>query len=306
MRSKRMKRSKKGKRSRIPQYKTRVRNRKPSSKRTKIKKRTRRKKVKKSKRLKGGSGRQAGGPVGGPAVDPSAEVQNPSGGLEAVLAVAPELIAHELDIKALARLLQVNRPVSREVQIKTTLAEKREAVKFITDNNGVYLPAKLGQEQVPASAVLEGNEDIEEVSLIARLTELEHLNLSDNRIKDVTPLGSLEALTTLGLGGNQIQDVAPLGPLKVLTTLGLGGNHIEDVTPLGSLKALTMLGLGGNRIADVEGHTPALNGLITLTSLQKLNLGDNQIKDLTPLGSCLLYTSPSPRDRTRSRMPSSA
>ena len=26
----------------------------------------------------------------------------------------------------------------------------------------------------------------------------------------------------------------------------------------------------------------------------------------TQLGSCLLYTSPSPRDRTRSRMPSSA
>ena len=27
---------------------------------------------------------------------------------------------------------------------------------------------------------------------------------------------------------------------------------------------------------------------------------------ITPLESCLLYTSPSPRDRTRSRMPSSA
>jgi hypothetical protein len=54
MRSKRMKRSKKGRRSRIPQYKTRRRNRKLSSKRTKIKKRTRRKNVKKSKRMKGG------------------------------------------------------------------------------------------------------------------------------------------------------------------------------------------------------------------------------------------------------------
>ena len=27
---------------------------------------------------------------------------------------------------------------------------------------------------------------------------------------------------------------------------------------------------------------------------------------LYPMGTCLLYTSPSPRDRTRSRMPSSA
>ena len=33
---------------------------------------------------------------------------------------------------------------------------------------------------------------------------------------------------------------------------------------------------------------------------------DADVKTQTALGSCLLYTSPSPRDRTRSRMPSSA
>ena len=32
----------------------------------------------------------------------------------------------------------------------------------------------------------------------------------------------------------------------------------------------------------------------------------NSIVGLSQLGNCLLYTSPSPRDRTRSRMPSSA
>ena len=40
------------------------------------------------------------------------------------------------------------------------------------------------------------------------------------------------------------------------------------------------------------------------------DLGKMEHPDLiiicTPLSSCLLYTSPSPRDRTRSRMPSSA
>ena len=38
----------------------------------------------------------------------------------------------------------------------------------------------------------------------------------------------------------------------------------------------------------------------TLDFLDELNLADGLIS------SCLLYTSPSPRDRTRSRMPSSA
>ena len=38
------------------------------------------------------------------------------------------------------------------------------------------------------------------------------------------------------------------------------------------------------------------------------NIGDDLIKNLSlsELDICLLYTSPSPRDRTRSRMPSSA
>src|SRR5664280_234595 len=43
----------------------------------------------------------------------------------------------------------------------------------------------------------------------------------------------------------------------------------------------------------------------TMDSL--LNISDLQYFETTDiLGTCLLYTSPSPRDRTRSRMPSSA
>ena len=50
----------------------------------------------------------------------------------------------------------------------------------------------------------------------------------------------------------------------------------------------------------------------TETSLIGLNIETKQGDDYSPqtvkedLKSCLLYTSPSPRDRTRSRMPSSA
>ena len=36
------------------------------------------------------------------------------------------------------------------------------------------------------------------------------------------------------------------------------------------------------------------------------NLGENKLLLITAVKICLLYTSPSPRDRTRSRMPSSA
>ena len=39
---------------------------------------------------------------------------------------------------------------------------------------------------------------------------------------------------------------------------------------------------------------------------QQLLLGVRSLNDIPLSNNCLLYTSPSPRDRTRSRMPSSA
>ena len=48
---------------------------------------------------------------------------------------------------------------------------------------------------------------------------------------------------------------------------------------------------------------------IVIDTLPKLDLNNNfdpKNYDLVFLSLCLLYTSPSPRDRTRSRMPSSA
>ena len=60
--------------------------------------------------------------------------------------------------------------------------------------------------------------------------------------------------------------------------------------------------------SNIIGGTDAVAGTMTALDLDGLNL----ILDINQIGSsnqflgCLLYTSPSPRDRTRSRMPSSA
>ena len=62
-------------------------------------------------------------------------------------------------------------------------------------------------------------------------------------------------------------------------------------------------------------EAPQLVGDLTVTHLEKLDEQNYRIVvlgsitntgDVTLFGVCLLYTSPSPRDRTRSRMPSSA
>ena len=62
-------------------------------------------------------------------------------------------------------------------------------------------------------------------------------------------------------------------------------------------------GLGPSRIRELLDHFKSIDA-IRIASKEDLSkvkgLGKNSVND------CLLYTSPSPRDRTRSRMPSSA
>ena len=55
--------------------------------------------------------------------------------------------------------------------------------------------------------------------------------------------------------------------------------------------------LGGKTPLEVAGM-PNLDALAARSTLGRA--------EVIPSGICLLYTSPSPRDRTRSRMPSSA
>ena len=62
----------------------------------------------------------------------------------------------------------------------------------------------------------------------------------------------------------------------------------------------------------IEDLNPTLNAVVTVARESALVEAQRAEKDLLQgldegiLHGCLLYTSPSPRDRTRSRMPSSA
>ena len=51
-------------------------------------------------------------------------------------------------------------------------------------------------------------------------------------------------------------------------------------------------------------YAPENNKLLFISNLDSFNIVNKNEKDKN--ATCLLYTSPSPRDRTRSRMPSSA
>ncbi|MGB7518003.1 MAG: leucine-rich repeat domain-containing protein, partial [Spirulinaceae cyanobacterium] len=77
-----------------------------------------------------------------------------------------------------------------------------------------------------------------------QLTNLNLLNLGENKIKDITPVATLTNLTGLYLGENEIKDITPVASLTNLGSLELGENEIEDITPVASLTNLTSLDLG--------------------------------------------------------------
>ena len=70
--------------------------------------------------------------------------------------------------------------------------------------------------------------------------------------------------------------------------------------PTAGLKVATVCGFPSGK------HTPAIKAAEAAESVARGADEVDMVIDLGLLKDCLLYTSPSPRDRTRSRMPSSA
>ena len=74
---------------------------------------------------------------------------------------------------------------------------------------------------------------------------------------------------------------------------------------LDSAKALASMPVGGFQY-DADGNPILENVIDPITGLPMEDEDGNVIQRPAIPNTCLLYTSPSPRDRTRSRMPSSA
>ena len=78
----------------------------------------------------------------------------------------------------------------------------------------------------------------------------------------------------------------------------------HQLVPDGCIAKMGELGLFGLPIADEYGGQGGDHTDLVLMGLALAY--HSQAVAITPGAACLLYTSPSPRDRTRSRMPSSA
>lgn len=125
--------------------------------------------------------------------------------------------------------------------------------------------------------LIEFNYKIKDISPLSKLTKLEHLVISTNRVRNIKPLEKLTNLTGLTLNSNRISDLKPLAKLTKLEKLYITRNPISDLTPLKNLKNLKSLWLVD--IEELRDITP-LSGL---TQLTELTLDNIHIDDLAPL-----------------------
>ena len=144
-----------------------------------------------------------------------------------------------------------------------------------------------------------------EVNKLAKEGKFDYLVIESTGISE--PLPVAETFTFADEDGNSLSEVAKL---DTMVTVVDAVNFLKDYDEAKYLQESgESLGEDDERsVADllIDQIEFADVLLISKTDLVKKSDIDRLIAILKTLNTCLLYTSPSPRDRTRSRMPSSA
>ena len=83
------------------------------------------------------------------------------------------------------------------------------------------------------------NPKLTDITPLAALTHLKHLDISKNRISDVTPLAALTQLNYLDISDNYIENMIALAELTQLKTLIITHNFIIDFSPVAHLSLQT-------------------------------------------------------------------
>ena len=126
---------------------------------------------------------------------------------------------------------------------------------------------------------------------------------------DIIPVILLEELSELqdqlpGFDGNKAMELIEEDLNKKIDEIFLSID--KDPISAASLGQVHKAVLKNEEIVAVKVQRPGLREQITLDLYIVRNIANWLKNNIGLIRSCLLYTSPSPRDRTRSRMPSSA
>ena len=120
-------------------------------------------------------------------------------------------------------------------------------------------------------------------------------------VADTVTQGTYDAATGLFDIGTLASGATATLTLEGTVDVGQGGNTITNITT-----AATGDQMDPNTFGDDLEEAVIVDNTTNLITVKTLASGNSTPDEGDTVTFCLLYTSPSPRDRTRSRMPSSA
>ena len=121
---------------------------------------------------------------------------------------------------------------------------------------------------------LANNQYIQNIEPLARLTNLQRLNISGTQVSDLTPIRNLTELQEVDASRSAITDIAVLKYASKITKLNIEGTNVSDLSVVKKMPDLQMLKARATKVSD-------LAGLIDLTSLTNVDVSKTQISSLT-------------------------
>lgn len=197
------------------------------------------------------------------------------------------------------------------------LKDRKAELAAIEEANSVTVGGEtFGIDETSAVLSQKGITDAD-MLLVARLTELTSLSLTENNISNIAPLAPLTKLTSLALSNNAVSDISVLAGMTELKTLYLDANPITDFSPLYGLTKLSTLSIKGisiteEKLSELQGFLPncsiycddveesveeiTIGGVTIMTNVAELDLSGRGIVDLTGLEKCTELTKLDLRD----------
>jgi internalin A len=129
-----------------------------------------------------------------------------------------------------------------------------------------------------ATGLFLGPGDYDDLSPIAKLTNVNDLNVSLSRVKDLHPIEGLKRMDRLDLSHTSItdDDLKSIAGLTNVEELWLNEDNISDLKPVAGMTKLTALYIKNTLVKDL---TP----IAGLHTLKKLYIGGSAVSDISPV-----------------------
>jgi internalin A len=177
-----------------------------------------------------------------------------------------------------------------EVEVRRKLSQPKDDVATADLAKITSINLKTSQQQLhqvdpcifPAFTSLKGlflaAGDYDDLTPIAKLTNLEDLTVSQSRVKDLHPIEGLKRLDRLDLSHTLItdDDLKSIAGLANVEELTLDEDSVTDLKPVASMKKLTMLSIKNTRVKD-------LGPIAGMTTLKKLYIAGSLVSDISPV-----------------------